>query len=138
AAQLLSCIYRRVPIPFLHHILPYKRCGIAEFGCELAAFRLEHIANDDPRSFCGEQASLGCALSACSATDEYDFFFEAVHFVLYLLEEHWCYGSCDAYGGQASTIFSSGAGLVFLHVRGVGAPVRPAQKGLPMPDDINN
>jgi hypothetical protein len=63
AAQLLRRIYRRFPIPFLRHILPYERCGIAEFGCKLAALRLEHITNDDPRSFCGEQASLGGALS---------------------------------------------------------------------------
>jgi hypothetical protein len=89
----------------LHHILPYERCSIAKFGCELAALRLEHIANDDPRYFCGEQASLGCALSACSSTDEYDFAFEAIHFVLHLLEERWYCVSCDAYGGQASTIF---------------------------------
>jgi hypothetical protein len=50
--------------------------------------------------------SLGCALSACSSTDEYDFAFEAIHFILHLLEERWCCVSCDAYGGQASTIFS--------------------------------
>src|SRR5467141_52981 len=52
-----------------------------------AALRLEYIANDDPRSFCDEQASLGCALSARSSTDEYDFPFEAIHFVLHLLEQ---------------------------------------------------
>src|SRR6266478_9746984 len=89
-SQSLSCI----------NILPYERCGVAKFGCELAALRLEHIANDDPCSFCGEQASLGCALSACSSTDEYDFAFKAIHFVLHLLEERWCCVSCDAYGGQ--------------------------------------
>src|ERR1700736_6030559 len=54
---------------------------MAKFGCKLAALRLEHIANDDPRSFCGEQASLGCALSACASTDKYDFPFEAIHFL---------------------------------------------------------
>ena len=96
AAQLLSRIYRRFPIPFLRHILPYECCGIAKFGCKLAALRLKHIANDDPRSFCGEQASLGFALSACSSTDEYDFAFEAIHFVLHLLEERRCCVSCDA------------------------------------------
>ena len=32
----------------------------------MAALRLEHIANDDPGSFCGEQASLSGALPACS------------------------------------------------------------------------
>jgi hypothetical protein len=70
----------------LRHILPYERCGIAEFGCKLAALRLEHITNDNPRSFCGEQASLGGALSACAPTDEYDFAFEAIQFLLLLLE----------------------------------------------------
>jgi group II intron reverse transcriptase/maturase len=40
--------------------------GVIKFGCKLTTLRLEHIANDDPRSFCGEQASLGCALSACA------------------------------------------------------------------------
>jgi len=61
------------PISFLRYIVPYERCGMAKFGCKLAALRLEHIANNDPRSFGDEQASRGCALSACSATDEYDF-----------------------------------------------------------------
>src|ERR1700724_216146 len=69
------------------------------------ALRLEYVANHDPRSFCGEQASLGCALSACSSTDEYDFPFEEIHFVLHLLEERWYCVSCDPYDGQASTIF---------------------------------
>jgi hypothetical protein len=87
----------------LRHILPYERCGIAEFGCKLAALRLEHITNDNPRSFCGEQASLGGALSACAPTDEYDFAFEAIQFLLLLLEECWYFLGCvsrDAYRGQ--------------------------------------
>jgi hypothetical protein len=88
AAQLLRCIYRCFPIPFLRHVLPYERCGIAKFGCKLPALGLEHIANNDPRAFGGEQASLGCALSACASTDEYHFPFEAIHCVLHLLEEH--------------------------------------------------
>jgi hypothetical protein len=52
---------------------------MAKFGCKPAALRLEHIANDDPRSFRGEQASLGCALSACASADQYYFPFEAIH-----------------------------------------------------------
>jgi hypothetical protein len=71
--QLLSRIYRRFPIPLLSHILTDERCGITKFGCNLVALWLEHIANDDPRSFCDEQPSLSCALSARSSTDEYDF-----------------------------------------------------------------
>jgi hypothetical protein len=63
----------------LRHILPDERCGRAKFGCQLAALRLEHIANDDPGSLCDEQASLGCALPAGSPTDEYDFPIEAIH-----------------------------------------------------------
>src|SRR6516164_8450127 len=57
---------------------------MAKFGCKLTALRLEDIPNNDPRSFGDEQASLGCALTACSSTDEYDFPFEAIHFVLHL------------------------------------------------------
>ena len=64
--------------------MPYKRYGMAKFGCKLTALRLEDIPNNDPRSFGDEQASLGCALTACSSTDEYDFPFEAIHFVLHL------------------------------------------------------
>ena len=63
--------------------------GLDAIRNEKAALWLEHIANNDPRSFGDEQASLGCALSACSSTDEYDFAFEAIHFVLHLLEERW-------------------------------------------------
>jgi hypothetical protein len=82
----------------LRHILPYERCGIAEFGCKLAALRLEHITNDNLRSFCGEQASLGGALSACAPTDQYYFPFEAIHSLLHLIEECWFFGSFrDAY-----------------------------------------
>jgi hypothetical protein len=54
----------------LHHILPYEHCGIAKFGCKLVALRLKNVASDHPRSLCDEQASLGCALSARSSTDE--------------------------------------------------------------------
>jgi hypothetical protein len=95
----------------LHHILPYERGGIAKFGCKLVALRLKHVANDDPRSLCDEQASLGCALSARSSTDEYDFPFETIHFVLHLLEQCWYCISSDALGGQASTIFSGNPAL---------------------------
>jgi len=80
AAQLLARTYRRFPIRFLRRILPNERGGRAKFECQLAAFRLKHVANDDLGSFRDEQASLGCALTACSSTDEYDFPFEAVHF----------------------------------------------------------
>src|SRR5215469_6994011 len=90
AAQLLGRTYRRFPIRFLRHILPNERGGRAKFGCQLAAFRLDHIANDDLGSFRDEQASLGCTLPACSSTDEYDFPFEAIHFVLHSPEELRC------------------------------------------------
>jgi hypothetical protein len=50
------------------------------------ALRLEHIANNDSCPFGDEQASLGRALSARSSTDEYDFPFEAIHFVLRLIK----------------------------------------------------
>jgi hypothetical protein len=71
---------------------------MAKFGCKPAALRLEHIANDDPRSFRGEQASLGCALSACASADQYYFPFEAIHSFLHLIEECWFFGSLkDAY-----------------------------------------
>jgi len=63
--------------------MPYERRGTAKFGCKLSALRLEHIANNDPRSFSDEQASLGRALTACTTTDEYDFPFETVHFALH-------------------------------------------------------
>jgi hypothetical protein len=79
AAELLGRIYRRFPIPFLRHILPYEYCGIAQFRSELTAFRLKDIANDDPCSFRDEQASLGRTLSACASADDYDFPFEAIH-----------------------------------------------------------
>jgi len=59
--------------------VPYERRGTAKFGCKLSALRLKHIANNDPRSFSDEQASLGRALTACSSTDEYDFPFETIH-----------------------------------------------------------
>jgi hypothetical protein len=71
----------------MSHILPDERCGITKFGCNLAALWLEHIANDDPRSFCDEQPSLSCALSACSSTDKYDFASQAIHLVLHLLAD---------------------------------------------------
>jgi hypothetical protein len=71
--QLSSRIYRRFPILFLSHILTDERCGITKLGCNLATLWLEDIANDDPRSFCDEQAGLSCALSACPSSDEYDF-----------------------------------------------------------------
>jgi hypothetical protein len=79
SAELLCGIYRRFPIPFLRHILPYENCGIAQFGSELTALRLKHIANDDSRSLRDKQASLGRALSACASADDYDFPFEAIH-----------------------------------------------------------
>jgi hypothetical protein len=78
-AEFLCRIYRRFPIPFLRHILPYEYCGIAQFGSQLMALRLKHIANHDPCSFRDEQASLGRALSACASADEYDFPFQAIH-----------------------------------------------------------
>jgi hypothetical protein len=98
AAQLFRRIYRRFPIPFLRHILPDECRGMAKFGCKPAALGLAHIADDDPRSFCSEQASLGCALSACASTDQYDFPFEAIHSLLHLIVECWFFGSLrDAY-----------------------------------------
>src|SRR6516164_11096594 len=60
---------------------------MAQFGRKLLALRLDHIANNNTRAFGDEQASLGRALTACSSTDEYDFPFEAIHFVLHLLLE---------------------------------------------------
>jgi len=108
-AQFPGRIYRRFPIPFLRHILPNECCSRAKLRCQLAAFRLEYIANDDPGSFCGEQASLGCTLSACSSTDEYDLPFEAIHFVLHLSKERRYLNGCvsrDAYRGQASVVLS--------------------------------
>jgi hypothetical protein len=80
-AQLVGGVYSRFPIPFLSHILPNEGRGRAEFGCQLAAFRLEHVANDNPGSFCDEQTSFRCAVPACSSTDEYDFSFETILFV---------------------------------------------------------
>ena len=77
AAELLCGIYRRFPIPFLRHIMPYEHYGTAQFGSQLMALRLKHIANHDPCSFRDEQASLGRALSACASADEYDFPFAA-------------------------------------------------------------
>src|SRR3984893_18609376 len=79
---------------------------VAKFGCKLVALRLKHVANDDPRSLCDEQASLGCALSARSSTDKYDFPFETIPFVLYLVEQCWYCISSDALAGRATTIFS--------------------------------
>ena len=52
------------------------------WSCKLAAFPLEHIANDHPRSFRGEQAGFGCALPAGTPTNEYDLAFESSHFDL--------------------------------------------------------
>ena len=60
--------------------MPYERRGTAEFRCKLSALLLEHIANNNPRSFGDEQESPGRALTACSSTDEYDFPFETIHF----------------------------------------------------------
>jgi hypothetical protein len=79
ATELLGRVYRRFPIPFSRHILPYEHGGIAQFRSELTSLRLEHIANDDPCSFRDEQASLGRALSTSASADEYDFPFEAIH-----------------------------------------------------------
>jgi hypothetical protein len=62
-----------LPNPFLESHLEGRRRGATKFRCNLAALWLEHIANDDARSFCDEQPSLSCALSSCPATDEYDF-----------------------------------------------------------------
>src|ERR1700758_4302333 len=60
SAQLVGSVYSRFPIPFLRHILPNEGRGRAEFGCQLAAFGLEHVANDNPGSFCNEQTSFRC------------------------------------------------------------------------------
>jgi hypothetical protein len=79
-AQFLRRIYRRFPVPFLSHIVPYKRGGVAQFGCKPAPFWLEHVTNNHPCSFGDEQASLGRTLSSRSPTDEYDFVFQAIHF----------------------------------------------------------
>ena len=65
----LGSIYRCFPFPFLGYIVPYERRGTAEFRCKLSALLLEHIANNNPRSFGDEQESLGRALTACSSTD---------------------------------------------------------------------
>ena len=53
----------------LGYIVPYERCSMTQFRRKLLALRLDHIANNNPRSFCDEQESLGRALTACSSTD---------------------------------------------------------------------
>jgi len=50
-AQLFSSIYRCFPILFLGYIVPYERCSMAQFRRKLLALQLDHIANDDLRSF---------------------------------------------------------------------------------------
>jgi hypothetical protein len=67
ATKLLPRIDRRFPIPFLRHIMQYELRDIAKLGCKLTTLRLKHIADDDPISLRGEQASLGRALSACAS-----------------------------------------------------------------------
>jgi hypothetical protein len=95
----------------LHHILPYESGGIAKFRCKLVALRLKNVANEDPRSLCDEQASLGCALSARSSTDKYDFPFETIHFVLHFLNNVGTAYHPMLSAGQASTIFSGNPAL---------------------------
>jgi len=80
STQLICGVYRRCPVAFLRHILPHKDSGRAKLRCQLAAFRLEHVANDNPGAFRDEQARLGCTLPACSPTDEYCLPFETIHF----------------------------------------------------------
>jgi hypothetical protein len=72
----------------LGYIVPYERCSMTQFRRKLLALRLDHIANNNSRSFGDEQASLGLALTACSSTDEYDFPFETIHLSSIAVRDH--------------------------------------------------
>jgi len=78
----------------------HKLRAIRKSGRGARDANLEEAAlENDPGAFCGDQASLGCALPARSSTDEYDFPFEAIHFCPPLPEV-----SCNAYRRRANNL----------------------------------
>ena len=79
AAECLGRTDRGLPVLFLRHVLAHEARGAAEFGGKLAAFRFQHVADDDARAFRDAQTRLGGALPARAAADQDDFVLETIH-----------------------------------------------------------